>query len=66
MKPLIDEDMLMDLSYRLKALRVSNAKEFKYRQRDEYEADVHRAHIDTDIKYIEAKVNQILDQYKNG
>lgn len=66
MKHTLCPDTLMDLSYRLKALRVSNEKEFKYRSRDEWEADVHRAHIDNDIKYIEAKVNQLLDEYKTN
>lgn len=65
MTPILNEDILMDLAYRLKALRVSNSKEFKYRQRDEWEADVHKAHIANDIKYIEAKINQLLDEYKN-
>lgn len=65
MKPILDRDTLMDLQYRLKALRVSNEKEFKYRSRDEWEADVHKTHVNNDMTYIEAAFNKLLDEWKH-
>lgn len=64
MQPLLHEDTLLDLSYRLKALRVSNAKEFKYRDNWEDEAQRHKDFMEKDLNYIEAKINQLKDEFK--
>jgi hypothetical protein len=62
MQPILHEDTLLDLAYRLKALRVSNAKEFKYRWSEE--GDRHKDFIEKDLNYIEAKINQLKDEFK--